>query len=184
MKKLLLLFALTLLAISMVAAATPAVDPYADAVKESFRTSHPNNALGAPDGAAASIKAGNIIHPSGYMILDMGEGEEIYGGPYGAKDFHIIEVDGKEIPDCASVGVWIADDSFHWVGLSCSSDGFELPSGAVVRYVKVENYLGTNFELDAIVADYYLPNNVPEFGVLAALGVIGLAGLFLYRKRK
>jgi len=173
-----------LFSLALVAAGAPNVDPYADAVLSSKRTSNAGNAVGAPDGAYASIRGG------GQLILDMGEGEEIYGGPYGADDFKIIEVDGWEWPDCASIGVWISDGSkskmggdFEWVGISCSSNGFELPNDAVVRYVKIKNHLGAAYEVDAIVADYYLPDNVPEFGVLAAIGVLGLAGLFIYRRR-
>lgn len=177
MNKFLVFCTVFLLTFAFASAVANPVDPYADAVEKEYRVHNAQNAVGAPDGDYAKVKG------FGYLILDMGEGEEIYGGPYDAIDFKVIEVDGREIPDCASIGVWIADEGFEWVGLSCSSDGFELPEGSVVRYVKIANFVGTSFEVDAVEAEYYLPNNVPEFGILAAFGVLALAGLFIYKRR-
>ncbi len=182
MKKLFILPLVLLMLTGLAVATNNPADPYADSVVSAHRVVNAGNALGAPDGNYAKLR-GAFHHRTSEIVLDMGEGEEIYG--YDGDDFTVIEVDwNREVPDCASVGADISDDGFHWLGLTCSSDGFEIPDGATARYIKIKNFRGSAVEIDAIVAHHYLPNNVPEFGILASVAVLGLAGLFIYRKRK
>lgn len=183
MKKLLTFVLMALFLVSTVAAVNTA-DPYANAVESQHRVKNAANALGAPDGQYAKLKA--AWGPAySEIVLDMGEGEEIYGGPYpGDKDFTVIEVDGREIPDCASVFAEISGDGEQWVGLACHNNGFTIPDHATARYIRITNYAGAPFEVDAIVAKYYMPNDVPEFGLIGALvAVAAIGGFALYRRR-
>lgn len=185
MKKLLTFVLMALFLVSTVAAIAPVnADPYADAVKSQHRVDNANRALGAPDGQYATLKHG-IFGAYSELVLDMGEGEEIYGGPYeGDQDFTVIEVDGRELPDCANVYAEISEEGEQWVGLACHNNGFTIPDHATARYIRITNYAGTPFEVDAIVAKYYMPNDVPEFGLIGALvAVAAIGGFALYRRK-
>ena len=62
---------------------------------------------------------------------------------------------------------------------SAWADGFTGQVDGLSIVLKDDSVATVNFENEKGAA-----NDVPEFGVLAALGVVGLAGLFIYRKRK
>ncbi|MFH0875877.1 MAG: hypothetical protein V1859_08110 [archaeon] len=198
MKKAISILAIALMLVASVVIAAPPADPYADAVHEqSAGVTSATNALGAPDGSYAVIPVGDEI------VLDMGAGEEIFGGSEG-DDFIVIqtELNLRDIFDCAMIGVEYSDDGTTWLGAACFNgdlpgsenndfDGhFRIADGAEVRYVRIKNVLGVentfgNFELDAIEALHYNDNvEVPEFTTIGAALVLVAAGLFAARKRK
>ncbi len=173
LKILVVFIALVILATNVMA------DPYANAVKSEWGTVVDGiNAIGAPDGNVA------VVYEASTLRLDMGLGEEIYGYA-GDDDFIVIEQDGIETVDCAKIAVEASEDGLVWVGMSCDSNSLSIPDGQIVRYVRIRNLKNQpHFEVDALVAHYYMPDHIPEFGAIGAgLALLG-AGAFILKKRK
>ena len=161
---------------------------YANAVVvTSGSVSHAANAVGVKDNHYAYISS---TDPDSYIVLDMGAGEEIWD-KFGL-DFKLFQDNSKEYWG----DVYVSNSptsGWQWVGFTDGKGNDEFTIGFTgydhVRYVKIVNHANKRMEIDA-VKGYCItqptgdPQDVPEFGVLAALGVLGLAGLFIYKKRQ
>ncbi|MFW9851053.1 MAG: aryl-sulfate sulfotransferase, partial [Candidatus Thorarchaeota archaeon] len=126
-------------------------DPYANSVIDSYSGWYlfGDNALGAPDGEYATIY---LDYGNGFMLLDMGEGEDIING--NGTDFEIIATGGNY---SVSIGTSISS-TFYSLGRGHGNSSYDLDTFGVesIRYVRIEYYNGDSIELDAIVAHNYL----------------------------
>ena len=83
----------------------------------------------------------------------------VYGGlPY-SQDVAWNQIAGSELPECLS-GYGCNEQGFY--ALCCAGGGYVPPDG--------------NGEIP--------PNGVPEFGIVAAAGILAAAGYFISRKRR
>ena len=153
-------------------------------------------------GIAENIDTINFVSLGfgGELILSFENG--IYDGQ--GDDFSIVETSFGN-PTCSAypehVDVYVSADGSTWnyVGTGCQDQAYDIAQSELscVQYVKLvdtslengfANSNADGFDVDGIVAIHSLENGcgdqeVPEFGTLAALGVLGLAGLFIAKKR-
>lgn len=116
-------------------------------------TTLPNEALGAPDGAVASLGV------EGFLVLDTGAGNEVVDGP--GVDLTITEAlfPGDNLPEAYRVFVGDAYDQSTLVGTGVGTQSFDLAGTGVAssRYVRVEDATAgdpddpfAGFDLDAL----------------------------------
>ncbi len=159
------------------------VDKWANSVVDKSKVDNAKNALGADDNKYADIK-----DDYGYLILDMGEGEEICD---------MLKFDMKVYGDSTreKAEIYVSNNpssGFEYVGTIDGKGDKMVDIGSSsydkVRYIKIYNPSKFyHVEIDAIEGmciNCPGNNDVPEFGVLATLGILGIVGLFVYRKRR
>ena len=158
---------------------------YANSVAGSHLTVDPGNSIGAEDDSWATISKEN-----GSLILDMGDGEEIFGSmkiilkiasdlP---KDWALIEVSNNLSTGWALAGVVLDSDNNE---VSILGTGYDY-----VRYVKITNpTFEDDIRIDAVKAKCVSGSadsaaaNIPEFSTIATFGIIVVVGLYVHRKR-
>jgi hypothetical protein len=161
------------------------VDQWANSVVSTRGTiDSQDNALGVNDSLYAIIPSGN---PNPYIVLDMGEGEEVWDK--NANDFIIFGditnelalVFVSQMPD---TGFVLADivNSDEKARINIDSTGYDW-----IRYVKIVNPTRRRqIEIDAVRGACITEpqaNDVPEFSAAASVAVLGLIGLFVWKKR-
>ncbi len=145
-----------------------------------------SSAIGIDDNSYAYIFSTN---PNSYLVLDMGEGEEVWDR-FGL-DFSIYNDNSREY----WVKVYVSNDpntGWQYVGRSDGKgeDRFSIAytSYDSIRYVKIVNdaYNSRVAEIDA-VRGYCISEptdeEVPEFGTFFAAAILAGAGLFIYKRR-
>ena len=128
-------------------------DEYANSVLDYAWIYNETNAIGAPDGEHASLFP---AYGNGYLILDMGDGEEIIDG--NGDDVTIVAQGGN-------YSVRMMSDlipPYTYFSFSNGSVSIDLAKKGLImaRYIYVEYYSGPYVELDAIVAIHYNQEDV------------------------
>jgi len=130
-----------------IAVADGFLDPYVDAIVTSQSEVYINgsNAIGAPDGAVVMLFEDYV---AGYITLDMGENEEITDGT--GFDFEVIA-------SGSNYSVYIGnslDVTMELLGRGYGNKSFDISSSSydVVRYIRIQLFIGVLVNIDAIVA--------------------------------
>jgi hypothetical protein len=124
-------------------------DPFANLfLKEKvFWSINPSQALGYPDNLFCTISSG---YGQGSIVLDMGENEEIIDDI--GNDFTIIAAGGY-------YRISVSQDHNNFINLGVEIGNVSIDINKLnnqrFRYLKIENFNGTNVLLDAIVAIHY-----------------------------
>ncbi|MFH0875883.1 MAG: furin-like repeat-containing protein [archaeon] len=162
---------------------------YANSATTSGTVDHPSWAVGVDNNQYAEIYSTNA---DSYLVLDMGAGEEVWNSldldlkVYGdnsddGNNKVQVSVSNNPTSGFQPVGSYDGDgdESFYIGGTTYDS----------IRYVKIVNTGSNRVEVDAVrgfcITNPEEPSNdVPEFGTIGALAVLGVAGFFVAKKRK
>ncbi|MGY5860295.1 MAG: hypothetical protein RTU63_13075, partial [Candidatus Thorarchaeota archaeon] len=129
-----------------------------------------DNIIGAPDGLSAFIY---VDYSNGYITVDMGENEEIIDES--GFDFTVIASGGN-------YSIFVGNSlevSLEFLARGSGNTSFDLStsSHSVVRYLRIEMFLGDNATIDAVVAiNYNLP---PADESAPSISAIGDVEMFL-----
>ena len=138
------------------------IDPWADAVVEyaDLGEGDPENALGPPYPGQIPADWANYavrINPGGYLVLDMGPGEEIPDVP--GYDFYVEEVDEEDSTGFSDdpYEVWVSNDgaTWHYLADGLGDTEFDI-DGALpeARYVQLVG-ISIDCEIDAVEIRQY-----------------------------
>lgn len=152
--------------------------------------SDPTQALGMPE------------QDDTFNFVSLGFGGELileFSNPIvnvGGDDFTVIETSFGN-PACDAypekVRVYASEDAVSWtdLGSGCLDTDFDLGGLSSASYLKFvdetnsEDFSGRvdGYDVDGVIANCEIDDEIPEFSVIGAMLVLGLAGLFIHKKR-
>jgi len=146
-------------------AAPAKADPWANSIVDygNLGAGEPENALGHPypGGVPSNWQDFAVrINPGGYLILDMGEGEEIFD--LAGSDFYVEEVDKEDGSSWGSdpyhVFASVDLEQWHYIGRGTGDTQFDLSDILPrARYLKIEG-IETDSEIDGVEILPHIPS--------------------------
>lgn len=162
-------------------------EAFANSVVDAKLVKDADKVIGVNDYDHAYLSPSTTSEVEGYLIVDMGAGEEVFDRigvdlkAYGDDTLDQIDIYVSNSPNSG----WKYADTIDNVGgrtARIDGTGFEY-----VRYIK---FVNPNFddtvEIDAIQGKCIRESvqDVPEFGTIAAAVLLAVIGLFIYKRRE